>query len=74
MTGINNLSEMFPIEKSEYYAFYLREREEILKHKWVLSERNHGEVSYSYAQWHWICNHRSDWLAALKASGDIGKI
>ncbi len=60
----------FPIEQSEYYQFYLREKAEILKHQWVLGERNHGKVTFAYAQWDWLVRHRADWLRALRASGE----
>lgn len=61
----------FPIEQSRYYQFYLREKEEVLKHKWVLSERNRGEVTFEYARWDWIVHHRAGWVAALHASGEL---
>lgn len=65
-----SLGGAFPIENSDYYKVWLREREEILKHQWVLGERNRAPVTYEYAQWDWLWNHRSAWLAALKASGE----
>ncbi len=70
MNSGNKLDGMFPIERSTYYAFYLREKEEILKHQWVLGERNHGDVTYNYAQWDWILRHRPGWIEALRASGE----
>lgn len=70
MEKIDKLSDVaFPLERSDYYNFYLKEVEEIKKHQWVLGERNHGEVTFEYARWNFIIHHRQNWLIALKASG-----
>jgi hypothetical protein len=61
---------MFPIEHSALYQLWLREQEEILKHKWVLSERAGREVDYNTTKWDWGWRHRRAWLAALRASGE----
>lgn len=67
MTDVCSLSGIFPIEKSEYYAFYLKEKEEILKHKWVLSEKAGCDVGYDYAQWDWIMRgYRASWRNWIK--------
>lgn len=50
------------LKNSKLYNMFLREREEILKHKWVLSERFGKDVGYDYALFSWIVNHRNDWL------------
>jgi hypothetical protein len=69
MSVNNSLTGMFPIENSSYYSFHLLEKDQVMKHKWVLSERNNSEVTFSYAQWDWIVHHREAWLQALRASG-----
>ncbi len=62
-------SVAFPIEQSDYYRFWLREQEEIAKHKWVLSEQCNRDVGPEFARWNWHMCHRLNWLRALKASG-----
>ncbi len=60
----------FPIENSDYYQFWLREKAEVEKHKWVLSEKCGKDVGWDYAQWNWhMGGHRTGWIRALKASG-----
>ena len=50
------------MKNSSLYNRFLKEREEILKHKWVLSERFGRDVGYNHTILHWIRNHRKDWL------------
>lgn len=67
----NNANETaaFPIEKSEYYHFYLMEKNEIEKHKWFVSEKLGRDCGYSYAQWQWVMNYRDAWINGLRESG-----
>lgn len=64
------LSELFPIEKSDLYARYLLEKEEINKLKWIISEQLGHDCGYQYAQWQWITHHRQNWLISLVSTGD----
>ena len=60
----------FPLEHSDYYRFWLREKEEIERHKWVLSEQCNRDIGWDYAHYNWhAAGHRLGWLRALKASG-----
>ena len=43
------------------YGDYLAEREEILNHKWVLSERQKRDVGFEAALMDWAQNHRATW-------------
>ena len=43
------------------YGDYLAEREEILNHKWVLSEREKRDVGFEAALTDWAEHHRSAW-------------
>lgn len=61
---------IFPIKDSDYYKFWLREQEEINRHKWVLSEKIGRDVGWDYAHWNWhMAGFRIGWIKSLKASG-----
>lgn len=59
----------FPIESSCYYQFWLKEKSEIEKNKWILSERAGQDVGWDFAAWNWNMRHRTKWIQSLKASG-----
>ena len=43
------------------YGDYLAEREEILSHKWVLSEREGHDAGFEAALMDWVRHHRAQW-------------
>ena len=43
------------------YADYLAERDEVLRHKWVLSEKEGRDVGFEAALVDWVEHHRSQW-------------
>ena len=46
---------------SVLYKEFLAEREEILKHKWIESEKAGSDIGFEKALYDWIMNHRSNW-------------
>lgn len=44
------------------YAKYLEVREEILKHKWIESEKANNDIGFEKALTDWIKTHRVDWV------------
>ncbi len=48
-------------QKSSLYQEFLAEREEILKHKWIESEKAGKDVGFEKALLDWIRNHRDEW-------------
>lgn len=46
------------------YDQFLLEREEILKHKWIESEKRGYDMGFENALVDWIKNHRKNWLTA----------
>jgi Domain of unknown function (DUF4032) len=46
---------------SALYREFLLEREEILKHKWYLSEQAGSDVGFEKALLDWIVKHRAQW-------------
>ena len=47
--------------KSKLYEEFLLEREEILRHKWLESEKKCKDVGFDVALLDWVRNHRSKW-------------
>jgi hypothetical protein len=59
------------VKQSSLYQEFLAEREEILKHKWLESERLGYDIGFERALLDWIRKHREGWRAArrLQQSG-----
>jgi hypothetical protein len=49
------------LESSALYKQFLKEREEILKHKWIESEKAGHDVGFEWALLDWNFNHRNGW-------------
>jgi hypothetical protein len=59
----------FPIEHSNIYTVWLAQKEEIARHKWVLSERVGHDVGWEAAKWDWDMHHRQQWIREMKERG-----
>lgn len=55
------------VKQSSLYQEFLAEREEILKHKWIESERLGYDIGFERALLDWIRKHRDGWRAARRA-------
>lgn len=53
--------------KSSLYQEFLAEREEILRHKWIESEKKGEDIGFEKALLDWIRHHRQDWRNSRKA-------
>jgi hypothetical protein len=49
------------VKNSVLYKEFLAEREEILKHKWIESEKAGSDIGFEKALLDWIVKHRSSW-------------
>ena len=49
------------LKNSKLYQEFLREREEILKHKWIESEKAGYDIGFEKALLDWHIHHRSLW-------------
>ena len=49
------------VKNSVLYKEFLAEREEILKHKWIESEKAGRDIGFEKALLDWIVKHRSNW-------------
>ena len=52
------------LKNSSLYREFQAEREEILKHKWIESEKAGRDIGFEQALTDWIVKHRSKWRRA----------
>lgn len=54
---------------SSLYQEFLAEREEILRHKWLESEKLGRDIGFERALLDWIRKHRDHWRSSRRVSG-----
>ncbi|NBW56593.1 DUF4032 domain-containing protein [bacterium] len=59
MPGLSSCS--VEITNSLLYKEFLKEREEILKNKWYMSEKEGRDVGFERALIDWVSKHRTEW-------------
>ena len=57
------------LKNSNLYREFQAEREEILKHKWIESEKAGRDIGFERALTDWIIKHRSKWRKARQLAG-----
>ena len=55
------------VKNSSLYREFQAEREEILKHKWIESEKAGRDIGFEQALTDWIIKHRSKWRKSRQA-------
>lgn len=66
MSGETNSNEL--VRNSSLYREFQAEREEILKHKWIESEKAGRDIGFEQALTDWILKHRSKWRKSRQAT------
>ena len=56
------------LKNSTLYREFLAEREEILRHKWIESEKQGRDIGFEKALLDWMLKHRTTWRQARAAS------
>ena len=56
------------LKKSSLYREFLAEREEILRHKWLESEKAGCDIGFEQALTDWIVKHRAQWRKTRQLS------
>ena len=56
------------LKNSSLYREFQAEREEILRHKWIESEKAGRDIGFEQALTDWIIRHRASWRKARHAS------
>ena len=74
--------EMPPLEEGQsqfvmnsvLYKEFLAERAEILKHKWIESEKAGKDIGFEKALLDWIVKHRSNWRERRRKEARTEKV
>ena len=56
------------LKNSTLYREFLAEREEILRHKWIESEKAGRDIGFERALLDWMLKHRTPWRYSRSAS------
>ena len=56
------------LRNSTLYKEFQAEREEILKHKWIESEKAGYDIGFERALTDWIVKHRAKWRKSRQAA------
>ena len=61
MDDENKLKSDIQIDNSQLYQEFLEERGQILRHKWLESEKEGHDIGFERALLDWVTNHRKKW-------------
>ncbi len=61
------------LKRSSLYREFLAEREEILKHKWLESEKIGKDIGFERALLDWIRKHRDEWRATRRPKASVSR-
>ena len=56
------------LKNSTLYREFQAEREEIMRHKWIESEKAGRDIGFERALTDWIIKHRSKWRKSRQAA------
>jgi len=56
------------LKNSSLYKEFQAEREEILRHKWIESEKAGHDIGFENALTDWIVKHRAKWRRSRQAA------
>ena len=59
------------LKNSSLYREFQAEREEILRHKWIESEKAGRDIGFERALTDWIIKHRSKWRKARQPASSV---
>ena len=64
---MNTSSIVLSLTSNSIYEDFFAEREEILKHKWIESEKIGKDIGFDNALFDWIIKYRSAWRSFRKS-------
>lgn len=64
--------DAFALDNSKFYNEFLAEREEIMKHKWLESEKAGHDIGFERALLDWVMNYRDKWRASRRGAAVRG--
>ena len=56
------------VKNSSLYREFQAEREEILRHKWIESEKAGRDIGFDRALTDWVVKHRSKWRKSRQSA------
>ncbi len=56
------------LKSTTLYREFLAEREEILRHKWIESQKAGRDIGFDAALIDWVSKYRSEWRTARRTS------
>lgn len=56
------------LAQSSFYREIYAEREEIMRHKWIESEKIGRDIGFNQALVSWLVHHRANWRMARRRS------
>jgi hypothetical protein len=59
------------VRNSSLYREFLAEREEILRHKWIESEKVGYDIGFERALLDWVVRHRGGWRSSRGRGGRL---
>jgi hypothetical protein len=59
------------VRNSSLYREFLAEREEILRHKWIESEKAGYDIGFEKALLDWVMRHRGNWRDSRGRGGRL---
>jgi hypothetical protein len=62
------------VKRSSFYREFQAEREEILRHKWIESEKAGHDIGFEHALTDWIIKHRTKWRKTRQTPSPSGRI
>ncbi len=67
-TSLEGFGDADSVKKSSLYREFQAEREEILRHKWIESERAGHDIGFERALTDWSVKHRSKWRKSRQSA------
>ncbi len=62
------------LKNSAPYRELRAEREEILKHKWIESEKAGRDIGFEHALTDWLIKHRSTWRKSRQPEHQLNRL
>lgn len=66
--GTDTSTDADLVKNSTLYKEFLAEREEIMRHKWIESEKAGHDIGFEHALTDWIVKHRAKWRKTRQAA------
>ena len=62
------------VRNSSLYREFLAEREEVLRHKWIESEKAGYDIGFEKALLDWVMRHRGGWRGSRARMAQVAPV